>query len=82
MKDRQIFDGSGGRDYLAAQLEEKKTQVRFKGIESTFKLVSKAQIELGEKINVLVEGTTGMGFRECVKSRNSTAMKEKYKAPL
>ena len=49
MKDRQIFDGSGGRDYLVAQLEEKKTQVRFKGIESTFKLVAKDKIELGDK---------------------------------
>ena len=49
MKDRQIFDGSGARYYLAAQLEEKKAQVRFKGIESTFKLVTKSQIELGDK---------------------------------
>ena len=37
---------------------------------------------MGDKINVLAEATTGMGFRDCVKSRNSSAMKEKSKAPL
>ena len=62
--------------------KRKKSQGRFKKIEPTFKLVSKDQIQLGDKVNVLADATTRMVFREHIHSRKSSTPEQKSKEPL
>ena len=66
------------------QLQLKATQEQLKRVETTLKLIAKAQVEFGAKINVLAKETTGMVFKlkECVSPGKTSWAPVKTEVPI